>query len=139
MRKDLQNNVYVLVAFCVALLIAGCSSSNQGTGSPDEPPLGLPLPQTVTGNANSFEEGFKISVSNSTSVEVYVVDNNVNNTLDYYRDNLEGWGEPDYSRDQLKSFTFHRLKFTGDKGAVTIGATNLNGKTYLAIIGNSSQ
>ena len=127
-----QNTVWLFVVVCGALLISGCSGSQQN-GSLDEPPCGLPLPDTVTGNADYFEKGFEIS-SNS-SVEAYIVDDSVNNTLDYYRNNLEEWGEPNYTRDQLRSFNFHRLEFR-DEGEITIGVTNLKGKTYMAIIGS---
>ncbi len=138
-RRFASKNV-VLVMICADFLVAGCiSDSSQSFESLDDPPLGLPLPETVTGNAEDFEQGFNISVSDSWDVEAYIVDDSVKNTLDYYRDSMEGWEEPEYSKDQLKGFTFHRLKFSGDKGEVTIGATELNSKTYLAIIGNSTQ
>lgn len=137
--KSLVSKSVVFVVCVAAFLVAGCSSdSGQGSEILDEPPLGLPLPETVTSNADEFEKGFRISVSDSWDVEAYIVDDDVNSTLDYYRNNMGGWREPEYSKDQIKSFTFHRLKFSGDKGEVTIGATELNSKTYLTIIGNSS-
>lgn len=136
-----RKRVKVFLVICVAaFLTVGCSSNDgQGNNNLDEPPFDLPLPHTVTGNANEFEQGLETSAPNSWDIEAYTIDDNVNNTLDYYRGNLVGWEESDYSRDQLKSFTFHRLEFTGDEGVVTIGATDLEDETYLAIIGDSDQ
>lgn len=100
------------------------------------PHLIFSLPETVTGNANNFEQGLNPSISETWNIEAYKVDDSVNNTLDYYRNNIAGWGEPKYSKNQVKGFTFHYLEFTGTD-VVVIGVTRLKGTTYLAIIGQS--
>lgn len=138
--KIKQSKTRIFVVICLAvLLVAGCSSNNekQESGSLDKPPFDFSLPETVTGNANDFEQGLNKSISETWSIEAYEVDDSVNNTLDYYRNNIVGWGEPKYSKNQVKSFTFHYLEFTKDEDVAIIGSTHLKGTTYLAIIGQS--